>query len=95
MANLYDLDLGPGIPEVIRMIVEIPKNSANKYEYDGELGVFGGAQEQPALSGDRDGGSSVAAHAARDRAFLYDLLRNWKASRRASTDGGDPSMRAS
>ena len=22
------------------MIVEIPKNSANKYEYDGKLGVF-------------------------------------------------------
>jgi len=40
MANLYHLDPGPQIPEVIRMIVEIPKNSANKYEYDGELGVF-------------------------------------------------------
>jgi len=40
MANLYDLDPGPETPEVIRMIVEIPKNSANKYEYDGKLGVF-------------------------------------------------------
>jgi inorganic pyrophosphatase len=40
MANLYDLDPGPDTPEVIRMIVEIPKNSANKYEYDGKLGVF-------------------------------------------------------
>jgi inorganic pyrophosphatase len=40
MTNLYDLDPGPGSPEVIRMIVEIPKNSANKYEYDGKLGVF-------------------------------------------------------
>jgi inorganic pyrophosphatase len=38
--NLYDLDPGPLTPEVIRMIVEIPKNSANKYEYDGTLGVF-------------------------------------------------------
>lgn len=25
---------------MVRMIVEIPKNSANKYEYDGKLGVF-------------------------------------------------------
>ena len=40
MANLYDLDPGPQSPEVIRMIVEIPKNSANKYEYDGDLGLF-------------------------------------------------------
>jgi len=40
MTNLYDLDPGPESPEVIRMIVEIPKNSANKYEYDGKLGVF-------------------------------------------------------
>ena len=40
MTNLYDLDPGPLSPEVIRMIVEIPKNSSNKYEFDGELGVF-------------------------------------------------------
>ena len=40
MVNLYDLDPGPQTPEVIRMIVEIPKNSANKYEFDGKLGVF-------------------------------------------------------
>jgi inorganic pyrophosphatase len=38
--NLYDVDPGPNCPEVVRMIVEIPKNSANKYEYDGKLGVF-------------------------------------------------------
>ena len=25
---------------MVRMIVEIPKNSGNKYEYDGKLGVF-------------------------------------------------------
>jgi inorganic pyrophosphatase len=37
---LYDLDPGPEMPEIVRMIVEIPKNSANKYEYDGALGVF-------------------------------------------------------
>src|ERR1700688_4161481 len=37
---LYDLDPRPDAPEVVRMIVEIPKNSSNKYEYDGVLGVF-------------------------------------------------------
>lgn len=38
--KLYDIDPGPETPEVVRMIVEIPKNSANKIEYDGKLGVF-------------------------------------------------------
>jgi len=38
--TLYDIDPGPEIPELVRMIVEIPKNSANKYEYDGKLGIF-------------------------------------------------------
>jgi inorganic pyrophosphatase len=38
--SLYDIDPGPDTPEIVRMIVEIPKNSANKYEYDGKLGVF-------------------------------------------------------
>ncbi len=38
--NLYDLDPGPESPEIVRMIVEIPKNCGNKYEYDEELGVF-------------------------------------------------------
>jgi len=38
--NLYDLDPGPDCPEIVRLIVEIPKGSANKYEYDGALGVF-------------------------------------------------------
>jgi inorganic pyrophosphatase len=38
--KLYDLDPGPEIPELVRMIVEIPKNSVNKYEYDGETGLF-------------------------------------------------------
>ena len=40
MVNLYDLDPGPESPEIVRMIVEIPKDSSNKYEYDGGLGVF-------------------------------------------------------
>jgi inorganic pyrophosphatase len=38
--RLYDIDPGPDCPEIVRMIVEIPKNSSNKYEYDGQLGVF-------------------------------------------------------
>ena len=38
--RLYDIDPGPECPEICRMIVEIPKNSSNKYEYDGALGVF-------------------------------------------------------
>jgi len=37
---LYDIDPGPDCPEIVRTIVEIPKNSSNKYEYDGKLGVF-------------------------------------------------------
>lgn len=38
--HLYDLDPGRDCPELVRMIVEIPKNSPNKYEYDNELGIF-------------------------------------------------------
>ena len=38
--NLYDLDPGPDSPGLVRMIVEIPKNSTNKYEYDKKLGLF-------------------------------------------------------
>jgi inorganic pyrophosphatase len=38
--KLYDLDPGPDCPEIVRVVIEIPKNSSNKYEYDGELGVF-------------------------------------------------------
>lgn len=40
MPSLYDIDPGPYSPEIVRMIVEIPQHSANKYEYDGSLGVF-------------------------------------------------------
>lgn len=38
--KLYDIDPGPDSPEIVRAIIEIPKNSSNKYEYDGNLGVF-------------------------------------------------------
>lgn len=40
MSNLYEIDPGPESPEVVRAIIEIPQHSANKYEYDGNLGVF-------------------------------------------------------
>ena len=40
MTSLYEIDPGPECPQIVRMIVEIPKNSANKYEYDSQLGVF-------------------------------------------------------
>lgn len=38
--KLYDLDPGKECPEVCRAIIEIPKNSTNKVEYDGEVGLF-------------------------------------------------------
>jgi inorganic pyrophosphatase len=38
--KLYDLDPGSDSPEIVRAIIEIPKNSVNKYEYDGELDLF-------------------------------------------------------
>jgi inorganic pyrophosphatase len=38
--KLYDIDPGPDTPELVRAIIEIPKNSSNKYEYDGNLGIF-------------------------------------------------------
>ncbi len=38
--KLYDIDPGPDVPELVRVIIEIPKNSSNKYEYDGNLEVF-------------------------------------------------------
>ncbi len=40
MQSLYDIDPGPECPELVRMIVEIPKGSTNKYEYDGKLCLF-------------------------------------------------------
>ncbi len=40
-ANLWhDLDTGPDTPEIIYVIVEIPKGSRNKYEYGKKLGVI-------------------------------------------------------
>jgi len=38
--KLWDVDPGSECPSAVRMVVEIGKNSSNKYEYDPELGVF-------------------------------------------------------
>lgn len=38
--KIHDIDPGPDTPKIVRMIVEIPKNSRNKYEYDEELEIF-------------------------------------------------------
>lgn len=35
-----DVPIGARAPEVFNVVVEIPKGSANKYEYDPELNVF-------------------------------------------------------
>src|SRR5262245_10998844 len=36
----HDLEPGPDTPEVIHVIVEIPKGSRNKYEYHKQSGAF-------------------------------------------------------
>lgn len=39
-ARLDALSAGPDAPEVVRVIVEVPRGSGNKYEYDHDLGVL-------------------------------------------------------
>lgn len=36
----HDIPPGDSVPDELNVIVEIPKGSQNKYEYDKELGVF-------------------------------------------------------
>jgi inorganic pyrophosphatase len=38
--SLLDITIGDESPEVVNIVVEIPKNSHNKYEFDDEAGVF-------------------------------------------------------
>lgn len=38
--NLYHLTPGSKSPDVVNAVIEVPRNSANKYEYDPEIGVF-------------------------------------------------------
>jgi inorganic pyrophosphatase len=40
MANLYNISAGKNAPEIVNVIIEVPRNSSNKYEYDKENGVI-------------------------------------------------------
>lgn len=40
MNLLHDITAGENVPEDVRAIIEIPKNSQNKYEYDKKLESF-------------------------------------------------------
>lgn len=40
MNDLLHIPVGDGAPEIVTMIVEVPKDSANKYEYDPTTGTF-------------------------------------------------------
>ena len=40
MVDYKSLPIGDQAPSVIYAVVEIPKNSKNKYEYDPKLGLF-------------------------------------------------------
>lgn len=37
---MHDLPIGQDFPDVINVVIEIPKGSRNKYEFDEELGVI-------------------------------------------------------
>ena len=38
--NLYEIPAGADAPEIVNVIIEVPRNSSNKYEYDKEYGVI-------------------------------------------------------
>ena len=38
--NLYHLDPGADAPEIVTCVIEVPRGSANKYEYDPETETF-------------------------------------------------------
>lgn len=40
MPHYYDLPSGPDVPRTVNAIIEIPKGSSHKYEYDKELDCF-------------------------------------------------------
>ena len=40
MVNLFNISTGDKVPEMVNAVIEVPRNSANKYEYDPELGIF-------------------------------------------------------
>lgn len=40
MTNLYDYPLGKNVPDEVSVVIEIPKGSRNKYEYDSHNRAF-------------------------------------------------------
>ena len=38
--KLYQLAAGRHVPEVLHAVIEVPKNSSNKYEYDPEFDIM-------------------------------------------------------
>lgn len=38
--SLLDITIGEESPEVVNVVIEIPKNSHNKYEFDDKTGIF-------------------------------------------------------
>lgn len=38
--SLHDLPIGDNVPDVVNAVVEVPKGSHNKYEFDEKLGVI-------------------------------------------------------
>lgn len=38
--NLYNLPAGDQAPEIINVVIEVPRGGSNKYEYDKDLGVM-------------------------------------------------------
>jgi len=40
MTNYLDLPTGRDVPNILHAVIEIPKGSSNKYEYDKEMNVF-------------------------------------------------------
>jgi len=40
LMSLHDLKIGDEAPDVFNVVIEIPKNSQNKYEYDEKIGLI-------------------------------------------------------
>ena len=38
--DLFDIEIGKNFPEIVNAIIEIPKGSHNKYEFNEEQGIF-------------------------------------------------------
>ena len=98
MPNYLELPVGPKSPEVINVVIEIPSEGVNKYEYDKELDVFrldrnlyspvhypGDYGFIPSTLG--DDGDPLDAHRAR-RLALLPRMRNGGSAYRSARDAG-------